>query len=219
MLGKRICDNTNPDSVASRMRANRFLFFDSLLSQLPEPVKILDVGGTVEYWQSFKDCLHRKVYVTLFNLEKIEVDLPWVNSIQGDIRDMTNCENNKYDVVFSNSMIEHLGSFGDQNIAANNIRRVGRRYFIQTPDYYFPIEPHFVFPFFHYLPVSLRVCLLRHFDLGWIPKETDPDKARQIISSIRLLKLNEIKALFPEATIYKEKILGLTKSLTAYYWQ
>ena len=55
-----------------------------------------------------------------------------------------------FDAVFSNSVIEHVGTFEDQKMMANEVIRVTNFYFIQTPNLYFPIEPHFLVPFFQF---------------------------------------------------------------------
>jgi hypothetical protein len=99
---------------------------------------------------------------------------------------------------------------------AEEVRRVGKRYFVQTPNLYFPIEPHFVFPLFQFLPIWLRVWLVTHFDLGWYAKIPDRDRALKEVSSIRLLTKKKLRKLFPQARIFEEKYLGLTKSYIVY---
>jgi len=110
-----------------------------------------------------------------------------------------------FDVTFSNSVIEHLGSLEAQQRFSREIRRVGRRYFVQTPNRFFPIEPHYLFPFFQFLPESLQRWLHTHFDIGTF-KKTDP------FGTIRLLTRKELEQLFPEADIVAERIGPLVKS-------
>jgi hypothetical protein len=125
-------------------------------------------------------------------------------------------DDRSFDIVFSNSVIEHVGDHHDQLRMAEEVRRVGKRYFVQTPNKYFPIEPHFLFPFFQFLPLGLRVRLMQNFHLGWFPKTPERQKAREIVTGIRLLDRCEFRSLFPDATIYDEKVLGITKSFVAY---
>ncbi|MBD5657673.1 MAG: methyltransferase type 11, partial [Candidatus Eremiobacteraeota bacterium] len=87
---------------------------------------------------------------------------------------------------------------------------------VQTPNYYFPIEPHFLFPGFQFLPVSTRARLLHSFDLGWSQRESDLESAREVVDSVKLLKRRELADHFPDAKIYDERYLGLTKSFIAY---
>jgi hypothetical protein len=86
----------------------------------------------------------------------------------------------------------------------------------RSPNKYFPLEPHFLFPFFQFLPVGVRVRLLQSFNLGWIQKTPEPAKAREIVESIRLLNRDEFLGLFPDSNLYEEKVFGITKSFVAY---
>jgi ubiquinone/menaquinone biosynthesis C-methylase UbiE len=212
---KRIADNEDQRSLAMQFRRRRFAFFQSLLSRLKRPVHILDVGGTEAYWKMMELNADDQVFVTLLNLAQNDVSLPNVTSIAGDARAML-AKDASFDVVFSNSVIEHVGTYQDQIQMAKEVRRVGKRYFIQTPNKYFPLEPHFLFPLFQFLPINIRVLLLQNFRLGWFSKTPDKSKAREIVESIRLLDKREFISLFPNAEIYEEKIFGMTKSFVAY---
>jgi ubiquinone/menaquinone biosynthesis C-methylase UbiE len=112
----------------------------------------------------------------------------------------------EFPIVFSNSVIEHVPKDLQPAFAAE-IRRVGRRYFVQTPNRYFPIEPHYQFPLFQFLPRSMQKWLNRHFSLGWRRKGEWED--------VRLLSARELRRLFPDAEIRRERLFGLTKSLMA----
>jgi hypothetical protein len=140
---------------------------------------------------------------------------PPFSSVAGDARAMPEFADAEFDVVFSNSVIEHVGGLEDQRRMAEEIQRVGRRFFVQTPNRRFPIEPHTVFPLFQFLPLAARVSLVRRFQLGWIPRTPDARAARGRICSIRLLTRAEFGELFPGATIHRERVCGLTKSFVA----
>ena len=212
---KRIADNRDQGSLAVEFRRKRFAFFQSLLSRLDRPVHILDVGGTESYWRTMGLNGGEQVFITLLNLTENDVMLPNLTSISGDARNM-NAADASFDVVFSNSVIEHVGDYEAQRQMAKEVQRVGKRYFVQTPNKYFPLEPHFLFPFFQFLPLNFRVWLLQNFKLGWFKKTPDALQAREIVESIRLLGKREFSTLFPRAAIYEERILGLTKSFVAY---
>jgi hypothetical protein len=107
--------------------------------------------------------------------------------------------------VFSNSVIEHMGAFGEQARFAKEVRRVGRRYFVQTPNRWFPLEPHYLVPGFQFLPVFVQKWLHTHCDLGNIRK-TEP------FGTIRLMTRNELQELFPGAHILPERVGPLVKS-------
>ena len=212
---KKIADNRDEKSLAVQFRRKRFAFFLSLLSQLKRPVSILDVGGAESYWKTMGMDPHDQVFVTLLNLTEDEVSLPNVKSMVGDARAL-HFGDSSFDVVFSNSVIEHVGEHRDQMKMANEVMRVGKRYFVQTPNRYFPIEPHFLFPMFQFLPVVVRIRLLQTFNLGWFPRTPEMIKAREIVESIRLLDSYEFLQLFPGSSLYEEKAFGMTKSFVAY---
>lgn len=129
---------------------------------------------------------------------------------------MKQFKDKEFDVVFSNSVIEHVGGWGNQQKMAKEIQRVGKHYFVQTPNYYFPIEPHFLLPIFQFLPVKRKVWLIQHFTLGWRPKTPDYSEAVKMVNSIRLLTKTELFYLFPKSTVLEEKFLGFTKSFILY---
>jgi hypothetical protein len=121
-----------------------------------------------------------------------------------------------YDLVFSNSVIEHLFTLDNQKAMAKEVQRVGKHYFIQTPNYWFPIEPHWVFPFFQYLPKSIRVKLTQTRAWGHIPQQKDLKKAQNQVDEIRLMTQAEMANIFPVARFYAEKWGGMTKSWIAH---
>ena len=208
-------DNTNDHSIAYRFRFKRFLFFLSLWDKLPGTVSILDIGGTQAYWDmmNFSD---ERVHITLLNLDAPPVSGPGFESVAGNATDLSMYPDQHFDIVYSNSVIEHLFTKDAQVKMANEARRVGKHYFIQTPNYYFPIEPHWVFPFFQFLPLQCRIWMTRKLNLGHIGRIPDPVAAARQVREIQLLTRAEMQALFPDAKLYEEKIFGLTKSLVAY---
>jgi hypothetical protein len=211
----RFADNRNKSSVASQLRFKRFSFFLSLLERVPTPVSILDVGGTEQFWSNNQFLPNEERKVTIMNLETTQQVSDHFTYVSCDAR-MLPFESQSFDVVFSNSVIEHVGGFKQQKQMADEVMRVGKRYFIQTPNLYFPIEPHFVFPFFQFLPVPVRARLLSRFDLGWFPKSATYQDALKEVRSIRLLTRKELGNLFRNAQIYEETILGMRKSFMAY---
>jgi hypothetical protein len=210
----RPADNRRPDSLANRFRRRRFRFFASLLAPLPRPVRVLDVGGTGAFWRQMGD--PRALGIDLVLLNTAAEPSYGIETVTGDGRDMAMFGDGDFDVVFSNSVIEHLSEWEDQRLMADEIQRVGRRFFVQTPSRYFPIEPHFLLPCFQFLPLSARVALVRRFALGYHDRIPDPVEARRAVEEIRLLGARELLLLFPGASLYRERVLGLTKSYVAY---
>ena len=214
ILKKIVAETDN--SISTKLRKKRFTLFKNLISAVSKPYRILDVGGRQIFWELMDFNHTGGVEIDLYNIQNIDVSHPNFKNIIGDARDMRKFKDNEYDIVFSNSLIEHVGDYENQLRVAKEIRRIGRRYFVQTPNRYFPIEPHFVFPFFHYFSPELRVFLIRNFNIGVKEKNPELKEAIQAANRIRLLCEQELKELFPEATIIKEKFLSITKSFIIY---
>ena len=212
---QELSNNENPLSFASHLRQKRFSFFRSLADSLPRPLRILDVGGTEEFWlhMGFADS---STEIVLANVYPLNPTRPNFREVLADARDLHLFKDQEFDIVHSNSVIEHLPTLSDQEQMAKEIMRVGKRYFVQTPNYYFPLEPHFLFPGFQFLPLKLRGMLVNRFNLVWVARVADPKKAEEVAGSVRLLKREELNRLFPGATIYTERFLGLAKSFIAY---
>ena len=205
-------DGRDSDPLASRLRQKRFALFNSLIKPLFRLLRILDVGGTQVFWERVGFLEQPDVEIVLLNVSLIKVTHPNVRSVIGDARTMPQFEDKEFDIVFSNSVIEHVGDYEQQRQMADEVRRVGKRYFVQTPNRFFPIEPHFLFPFFQFLPLPIKVFLITHFNLGWHKRTTDKDKASELATEITLLSDSKSSNLFLDATMHKEKFFGLTKS-------
>jgi hypothetical protein len=206
-------DHRRAGSLASQLRQRRANMFLELLPR-NRAVSILDVGGNEHFWLNVWDDRCQHISITLLNLteENLSGKIPAV-SYSGDARNMNCFHDRQFDFCFSNSVIEHVGNFGDQVRAAREVRRVCKGYFIQTPYRYFPIEPHFHFPAWAQLPVSVRVALHQRFNLGYMAREPDWMTTLSDIEQIRLLSIREMKALFPDGYLYKEHLGPFTKSL------
>lgn len=147
-----------------------------------------------------------------------------LNIIQLDETGNIPCVKNEYDIIFSNSVIEHVTVDKEDvyKIKTNSefmllhgkgrntlpmIRAKCDKYYVQTPYRYFIIESHSWQPIFIiFLPRTMQMSLIRFFNKFW-PKQTSPDW--------NLLTVKEMKLLFPDAEIVREKSLFMTKSLIA----
>jgi hypothetical protein len=208
-------DNSRRDSWSSKLRRKRVAQF---LELIPEngKVRILDVGGSEEAWENIWDARLDNASIALLNLEAKRVSGRFpMTALVGDVRDLSQFGEREFDLCFSNSLMEHLGTWADQQRAADEMRRVAKGYFVQTPYRYFPLEPHFQIPFWAQLPVALRVALHQRFDLGWMRAQRDGATAQREVEQIRLLTLPEMRSLFPDAELRKERIGPLVKSLLA----
>jgi SAM-dependent methyltransferase len=204
-------------SVAYRLRLRRMQHFLDLLDATPKPVTLLDVGGSIKFWKVLGLAERDDIEFTILNIVPADDDDARFRYLAGDARDLSQFDDGQFDIVFSNSVIEHVGGWGDQQRMAREVRRVGRRYFVQTPNRYFPIEPHFLFPAFQFLPEPVQVFLLMRFKLGWFPRARTREDAIRYAREIRLLTRREVQQLFPESRLIAEKFHGLTKSFMAVY--
>lgn len=212
---KKISDNTNQQSLSHQYRRKRFEQFKQQLNQLPRPATILDIGGTEAFWKGM-GFNEPGVTITLLNREEAPpAQLPFI-ILKGDATRLEGIADQHYDIVFSNSVIEHLCTWENQQKMATEVLRVGRYHYIQTPNYWFPVEPHWVFPFFQYFPKALRRWLTQRFSLGHIGRAKDRAAAQRQVEEIRLLTRKELQQLFPQSALYAEKFGFFTKSYTAY---
>jgi SAM-dependent methyltransferase len=207
-------------SVAYRLRLRRMQYFLELLEAVsretaPQPVKLLDVGGSIKFWKVLGLANRDDIEFTILNIVTADEEDERFRYLKGDARDLSQFDDGQFDIVFSNSVIEHVGTWEDQQRMAREVRRVGRRYFVQTPNRYFPIEPHFLFPAFQFLPERVQVFLLMRFKLGWFPRAKTREDAIRYAREIRLLTRPEVQQLFPESRLISEKFHGLTKSFMA----
>ena len=208
-LLRRLADPADPTSASAGFRRRRFQAFVDRLAVRPGD-RILDVGGDEALW--LETPYRNGVTVTNIAPAPAGAHLPYV---QADACDLAAAfDTSSFDVVFSNSVVEHVGDFERQRRFAAEVRRVGRRYWVQTPYLHFPIEAHMLFPFFQYLPRSGQRWLgarwkYSHFARGGQDVE---DELRRL----RLLDRRELRQLFPDGELFSERVLGLTKSLVAY---
>ena len=198
-------------------RRKRFSLFASLLSNTDchssdAPTKILDIGGTWGYWSKVNYSVLRDVEIILLNVFLQKEVQPPFKSVVGDGRNLTIYGDREFDIVHSNSVLGHVGTFQDQKSMAQEIRRIGKRYFVQTPNHRFIVDWRTLVPFFHFVPVSCQAWCFRSFSVGTYPRIRDFSRSIHQASRVRNLTLRELKMLFPDATIVHERVLGLTKS-------
>jgi hypothetical protein len=188
-------------------RAKRMRRFQSEFNLNPE-TQVLDVGGNPFNW----GLLEQPPRLTFLNIYLVKVKDANVVIADGCYQPF---RDHQFDVVYSNSVIEHLGCWEKQQAFARECRRIGRRYYVQTPNQDFFVEPHYLAPFLHWLPVPIRRRLVRHATLwGWLTKPT-PAQIDQRIQELRLLDEHDLRRLFPDAEIWRERFIGMTKSLIA----
>jgi hypothetical protein len=175
-------------------------------------MRIIDLGGAPMMWQ-FVDI---PLNITLLNLlhtpEAVgdAKDMPQ-HTFSFEIGDACSTElpSDSFDMVFSNSVIEHVGDQERRSAFASQVRRLAKKYWVQTPAKYFPIEAHTGMPFWWYYPESLRQSFISKWRVE-LPPWTE------MIEGTTIVERPELESIFPDATISVERALGIVKSYVAY---
>jgi hypothetical protein len=199
------------DSLAQRLRRRRWR---RLLEHVPDfaQMRVLDLGGTTIFWTSAPV---RPKSVTLINLNDPGSGRPWIRPITGDAGDAPELVRDEtFDLVFSNSLIEHLGGHYQRLRFSEVVRSMAPRYVVQTPYRFFPVEPHWLFPGMQFLPTRVRSWLAPRWPLGHTYGWPQPQATNEVMS-IDLLSVTEMRTYFPDARIVWERFAGLPKSMTA----
>lgn len=169
---------------------------------------ILDVGGYAAFWNASG---LKNLRILCLNVHP--VDMPPAGDLQIETVTGDGCKlpypDASFDIVFSNSVIEHVGDWDRQLAFAQEARRVGRRLWVQTPAYEFPIEPHYVAPGIQYLPRWLQRRILRWFTPWGLLQKPTRAEIDEAIRTTRLLSKREMRHLFPDCEIIGEPFCGL----------
>ena len=183
--------------------------------------RILDVGGTPGMWGLLPAA--EVGHVVLLNMPRADESRQSIATgleyVHGDGCNLPFADRS-FDIVFSNSVIEHVGGPESQMRFAQEIRRAGRGYWVQTPNRYFPVETHLLTPLVHLLPRAWRAFVVRRFTVWqWIQRPGAEERRYYIehfVADIRLLSAKQMQGLFPDAVIIRERVLMFTKSLIAF---
>jgi hypothetical protein len=196
--------------ISPYFRSRRQREFERLMKPTSS-ASILDVGGTVAFWGESES----KYRVTLLNSELPSlVSSEQYSHILGDGCTLQ-FSDQSFDIVFSNSVIEHVGTWERQVLFAAECRRVGKSLWIQTPAREFFIEPHLISPFIHWLPQRWQRRLIRYFTVRGLLEKPNPSSIERYLHEVRLISYKEMAYLFPDCTIHKERFLGFCKSYIA----
>ncbi|WP_298915887.1 methyltransferase domain-containing protein [uncultured Algimonas sp.] len=218
-------DATDPASFRYRLRKRRFRHVERIIRSVAAAqakVTILDVGGRRDYWDYLPDDLRPIVSITLVNFEDEltnfaqKTDGLDLTTVVGDGCDMPQFADDSFDIVHSNSVIEHVGSLANMGRFAAETRRIGKRYYVQAPYLWFPIEPHYGVPILAWLPPPTRAAITHKHKVGYSDTPI-PDYGEALFEAdfINLPDKTLFRKLFPDAEQKRERFIGLTKSLIA----
>ena len=203
------------EKITMKSRWKKYHLFISLLKPKQEDT-ILDVGVSAFYGRSTNYLElwypHPEKITALTNDEPKKFKnfrelFPKVKLVFGDAKNLY-FPDNCFDIVFSNAVVEHAGNREEQKKFIHELVRVGKRAFITTPNYYFPLEAHTLIPIIHYFPVAIRFWIYKKLGRGYWSD----------INHLNLLKPKEFLSLFPagmQIRMFKQRILGIPHSLIA----
>jgi SAM-dependent methyltransferase len=177
---------------------------------LTQGTRILDLGGQPETWQQ----VDMPLDITILNLPDvaaIDMEVPQhrIRYVEGDACNVVEFGRGDFDVIYSNSVIEHVGPEDRQEAFASEVRRLGTRYWVQTPCKWFPIEAHCGMPLWWFYPERGR----RFFIERWrkkLPNWTE------MIEGTRVLTLDHLRSMFPGSSVHAEWLFGFPKSYAMY---
>jgi len=190
------------------MRARRWTAFLETFPEVSE-YRILDLGGTADFWHRSQLRPHR---VTVVNLTEPGTPNGWIDAVIGDA--CTYRPTGEFDLVISNSLLEHVGGHARRRELAAVIQDAAPRHWVQTPYRYFPVEPHWLCPGMQFLPVSTRSTIARRWPLAH-SRAADRHEAVDSVLWTELIGRTEMVELFPDSHVFFELMLGLPKSLLA----
>ena len=205
----KLIDPDHAGSFTHRFRQHRNEEFKRRFPDLAD-MRVLDLGGTAISWSVLG---LRPGSVTIVNLSHDQGPYqPWMDTVQADA-----CTGGfgKYNLVFSNSLMEHLGGHARRQQFANVVQESASAWWVQTPYRYFPIEPHWIFPCFQFLPFRVRVMICQNWNTLHEPARKDAKDAAELVASVELISATEMRTYFPSGEIWFERIAGLPKSLVA----
>lgn len=212
---------TNPNSLANRFRRARSRKVMAAIARASRGgrCRVLDLGGEPDYWALFDraELAAAGVHVTVVNPEPQAISAdPLFTFVEGDACDLSGFADAAFDFVHSNSVIEHVGDWARMEAFAREVRRLAPAYYVQTPYQWFPIEPHFSSPFFHWRSESWRARRLMKKTHGFMEaRPADMGEAMRAVQSARLLDKSQFRHLFADASHDDERVGPLTKSLIA----
>ncbi|MEA2441398.1 MAG: hypothetical protein QOH76_2822 [Thermoleophilaceae bacterium] len=187
-------------------------------------MRVLDLGGEAHTWTGSD---RRPREVTLLNIPwKAEEQAArlegrpegaWLKPVAGDAcNPPEELLDQPFDLVYSNSVIEHVGGHQRRRAFAYYAQALGEHHWIQTPNRYFPLEPHWVCPGIHYLPPRARAAVTQVWPIGNYTHRRESLRQRMgDVLAVELLTASEMQYYFEASRIVRERVAGLAKSLIA----
>lgn len=177
-------------------------------------MRVLDLGGTLDSWRLAPTQPERLVILNQAN--QIHEVPHWAEVVTGDACcPPKSVLSQHFDLVYSNSVLEHLGGHYRRAQFAGVVDKIAAHHWVQTPYRYFPIEPHWIFPWFQHLPVSMQTRVAQRWPIGNFAGVAASADALADVLEIELVGRRQLEFYFPTSRILNERFFGLTKSIIA----
>jgi hypothetical protein len=192
-----------------KSREQKHRIFQDRLRPTPA-MRILNIGATgahlglVEQFESFYEDRSRIVGggISFAEAQDYRNSFPGVEAVVFD-----GCalpfSDKSFDIVYSNAVLEHLPSHAHVDRFAAEVQRVGKGWFVTTPNLWYPIEPHYHLPFVQFLPEESQRRLVKA--LGKVPYD-----------HLRLLTRQEMRGLFTEGEVIASRVTFYPETIIAY---
>jgi len=200
-------------SFSHKSRTKKFQLFQSIFQPRPEE-RVLDIGASGEVFlrYTFEDVYPYPSRIVAGGYSPGEVRSARKAYPEPAYAVFDGCSlpfpDKAFDIVFSNAVIEHILGPGRQKRFAQEVMRVGRSWFVTTPNYWYPFESHYHLPFIQFLPENMRRSYNSLFG-SHIPKGQTQELA--------LLSANALSELFPSSHVEKVRVTFWPETLVAYY--
>jgi SAM-dependent methyltransferase len=202
------------DAAAQRARRKMFERFTQVIPTNADTL-VLDVGVTPErrllsnnFFENLYQWKHRITATSHEDASVLEEEYPGLRFVRTD-GNVLPFDDKAFDVVFSSAVIEHVGDRARQQAFVNELLRVGRRFFLTTPNRWFPLDLHTALPLLHWAPRRLHQSALRLLRQNFWAS-TD---------NLNLLSAQNLRSLFPataQVELIRFRTGGLTSNLIAY---
>ena len=201
------------NSLGARRREQRARWLAETFPDLAQ-MSVIDLGGRVDTW---RNAPVRPKRVHVVNLEPPPAEIPdWAEVNHGDACALPErIASRRYDLVFSNSVIEHVGGHDRRQAFADAVHQMADAYWVQTPYRYFPVEPHWIAPGAQFMPVGTRAEMARRWPLSH-RRGLSREDALRVVLRVELLDRTQMRYYFPDSVMRAEKLFGIPKSLIAY---
>jgi len=192
-----------------KSREQKHRLFLQLLRPTPE-MRILNIGasgtniGLAERLESFYEPCWQIIGggISFADVQDYRNSFPGVQALVFDGCALPFADKS-FDIVYSNAVLEHLPGNSFVERFAEEVQRVGMGWFVTTPNFWYPVDPHYHLPFVQLLPGATQRSLVKR--LGKTPYE-----------HLHLLTAKQLRRLLPAGEVVGCRVTFYPETLIAY---